>query len=166
MIVRNIMQRLLFLAVSSFYIANCPAGEKVDYDTLTSLLAYGTSKDIPPEEATGVAPLILRLHALPDLHHRDCIPETDSPCGNIYYLSVATYDEFPEAAVFRLPLSGEVLSVELLPTDKDQTDTARLSIEWQNVSRFVHARNPEIPLQRRTMTVRVTPTDLQVESGR
>jgi len=124
---------------------------------MARLLAYGQFDDLNGASPQTEKALLLRLHRLPDFNDTSCRPETDAFCAWQYFLSASTFDEVPEVAIYRLPIHGEVLSVQWQETATKEPDTARLLLRWQE-----RVQSPgDSPRQHQTL-LEITPDRLRI----
>ena len=96
------MKKLFFLA--GLLLTACSHSVvkyNVDVNELSTAMAYGTIKDLNDIDHKIEKDLLVRLYQVPILGE-ECFVETHGICRNNYYISVSTYDEYPETNVFKL----------------------------------------------------------------
>lgn len=115
------------------------ADEAITVDHMTKCLAFGQLIELNNKDRQSDEPLILRLWQIPSDNSNACTPETDAECGSVYFLSVATLDDYPEVRFYRLPHSRELrdfLAVKWLPLlSQRQIDRARIQLTFSSVRR-------------------------------
>lgn len=89
----------------------------LDINELSIAMAYGTMKELNEIDPDIEKDLLVRLYQNP-IFGENCFIETHGVCQNNYYLSVSTFDEFPESNVFRLKMVGEVTGIHWVQDNK------------------------------------------------
>jgi hypothetical protein len=80
-------------------------------------MAYGTMKELNNIDPDIEKDLLVRMYQVPILGE-SCFIETHGVCRNNYYLSVSTFDEFPESNVFKMNIVGEVTEIHWFRENK------------------------------------------------
>ncbi len=109
----------LFLFVVIFITACSHNGTKKSFgiNDLSIVMAYGSVKELNDINPDIEKDLLIRLYQSPILGE-NCFTETHGVCRNNYYISVSTFDEFPQSNVFKLKMVGEVTGIRWLQEDK------------------------------------------------
>lgn len=103
------MGRILYFSLISLVFSGlilvdtAKANESVTVDQMTKSLAFGQLIELNDKAHRSEQSLMLRLWRIPSDRSDACEPETDADCGNDYFLSVATLDDYPEVRFYRLP---------------------------------------------------------------
>ena len=108
------MKKLFFLLV--LLMTSCShSGTKNNFgiNELIHAMAYGDIKELNGIDKNIEKDLLVRLYQVP-VFGEDCFVETEGVCRNNYYISVSTFDEYPETNVFKLSMIGEVIETRWL----------------------------------------------------
>jgi len=104
--------------------ANIPT-KNVEAINLGSVLALGKLIETNPNTAAHEIDLFVRLYEMP-VYENDCFIETHGICQNQYYVTVSTFDEYPETNVFKLKYKGEIVDSYWMEDNK--TDYVKLML--------------------------------------
>ncbi len=110
----------IFLLVVIFLTACSHSAVKKDLsiNELSIVMAYGTVKELNNIDPDIEKDLLIRLYQSP-IFGESCFIETHGVCRNNYYISVSTFDEFPQSNVFKLKMVGEVTEIRWLQENKN-----------------------------------------------
>ncbi|TLX49819.1 hypothetical protein CWC31_15250 [Pseudoalteromonas ruthenica] len=98
--------------------------------------------------------LYVRMYQAP-VYEEQCFIETHGVCKYQYYLSVATFDEYPQTNLFTLTHQGEVTDINWL--SNDEIDTATLQLTMSNYTAAALKNNPSLPVKKEVLRVTLTP---------
>ena len=87
--------------------ASCMA---LDSD-LKNAISFGEIKYLDKYSPEVEKQLYLRLFQSP-VYIKNCFEETHGICFYKYYLSVSTYDEYPETNIYELKSQGEIKNIK------------------------------------------------------
>lgn len=104
-------------------------------------LAYGTQIDLNKLDAGIEKNLLVRLYQIP-LSENNCFIETHNVCQYQYLLSVSSFDEQPEANVFKLPVAGEITGISW--HKQSGIDEAKIALAVNQYSQAALKNNPAL----------------------
>lgn len=104
---------MIFLSACS----NNTVKHDLDINELSSVMAYGAMKELNNIDPDIEKDLLVRLYQSPILGE-SCFIETHGVCRYNYYVSVSTFDEFPESNIFRLKMVGEITEIHWVKENK------------------------------------------------
>lgn len=111
--------KILLFTTMIFLVAcsNTAVKHDLDINELSTVMAYGTMKELNDLDPDIEKDLLVRLYQSPILGE-NCFIETHGVCRYNYYISVSTFDEFPESNIFRLKMIGEVTETHWMKENK------------------------------------------------
>lgn len=153
-------QRILVFLIG-FSLLSCYASEykKPDLSELNAILAVGKSIDLNQQQPDKDQSLLVRIHELP-IFENDCFVETHGICQNQYYISVSTFDEYPETNVFKLNHIGSLVTVNWLK--ESELDHAKISLVLDKYTDEALKNNPALKNQKIKLIVRLGINDMEV----
>ena len=77
---------------------------------LQNALAFGSIKELNQLNPEVEKKLLLRLYESPS-YQEGCFKETHGVCRHVYFLSVSTFDEYPETNIYKLKTKGDVVKI-------------------------------------------------------
>jgi len=113
-----------------FFIVLASGCASLDND-LENALAFGEIKELNKYSSNVDKQLLVRLYSSP-VYKNHCFIETHGTCKYSYFLSVATFDEYPETNIYKLNTEGEIMEVNWKQTDG--IDTALLDLVFNQYS--------------------------------
>lgn len=125
---------------------------------LESAISYGEIKELNEYSSEIEKQLYVRLYQSP-IYKEGCFKETHGVCQYSYFLSVSTFDEYPETNIFPLSNVGEITDIEW--RNSEGVDTAVIDFTIQQYTKAATANNPD--LMSSTSVVRVTVTPKSIE---
>ncbi len=152
------MKKLFFLVV--ILLAACShntAKKDLDINELSILMAYGTMKELNDIDPDIEKDLLIRLYQSPILGE-SCFIETHGVCRNNYYLSVSTFDEFPESNVFRLRMVGEITEIHWVQESK--YDYVEIEFTLNSYTKEALTNNKSLVNVRKKVLVKLEPNSL------
>lgn len=152
------MSRLLAVALA-LVIPSLPAsaGDSFKAQHLKQAMAYGEIRHLNEIETAFDKDLLVRLYEVTRFGG-DCFKETHGVCQNAYYVSVSTFDEYPQANVFEIANKGEVTDVTWIETD--QYDHAKIRLLMTRYTKQARRINPDLTNAEKTVTIELTPEEL------
>jgi len=142
--------KLFILLISCLLVAcssvNKPLQDAIAYGEIVELNTY--SKEVDKQ-------LLVRLFKSP-VHKENCFKETYGICRYQYFLSVSTFDEFPETNIFPLDTQGVIKEIKWL--DSDEIDTANFEFKILNYTDLAIKNNTDLVLIKSLLNVRISPS--------
>jgi len=108
---------------------------------LQNALAFGEIKELNRLDTKVDKQLLLRLYRSP-LYLKNCFKETHAVCRYTYFLSVSTYDEYPETNIYMLKTQGEIIKISWINTTT--VDTAKLKLTFNSYTREALKNNKSL----------------------
>lgn len=133
-----------------------PACGAMDKNMLNAI-AFGEIRELNELNPDVDKQLILRLYRSP-IYKEGCFKETHGVCQYTYFISVSTYDEYPEVNLYELGFKGEVADIVWLP--EEAIDTARLKITATNYTNDALKNNQDLVSRNNTYIVVINPASL------
>jgi len=153
------MKTLFFLTM--IMIASCshiPAKNNLNINELKVAMSYGTMRQLNDIDPDIEKDLLVRLYQVP-IMDGNCFIETHGICQNKYYLSVSTFDEFPETNIFRLNMVGEVSGVHWL--QEDITDHVKIEFTFNKYTKEALKNNRSLVNFQSKILVELDPNTLE-----
>ncbi len=117
-------------------------------------MAYGSMKELNNIDPNMEKDLLIRLYQIPIMGER-CFVETHGVCQNSYYISVSTFDEFPETNVFKLNMAGDVSRIQWL--QENQYDYVEIEFTLNKYTKEAMANNNSLVNTQSKVLVKLTP---------
>ncbi len=149
------MKALFFLVVT--LLTACSYGavkSNPDIKELNAAMAYGSMKELNNIDPNMEKDLLVRLYQVPIMGER-CFVETHGVCQNSYYISVSTFDEFPETNVFKLNMAGDVSRIQWL--QENQYDYVEIEFTLSKYTKEAMANNDSLINTQSKVLVKLTP---------
>ena len=108
---------------------------------LQNAIAFGEIKELNEYSSNIDKQLLVRLYSSP-VYKEECFVETHGVCKYRYFLSVSTFDEYPETNVYKLKTEGEIISVNWRHTD--DIDSAELDLTFNEFSEMAIKNNTSL----------------------
>lgn len=121
---------------------------------LHQAMAYGEVTHLNDIETAFDKDLLVRLYEVPRFDG-NCFKETHGVCQNTYYVSVSTFDEYPQANVFKLDNRGDVTDVKWIETD--QYEHAKIKLRMTRYTKAARQNNTALADTNKTVTLELTP---------
>lgn len=141
--------KIFFIAftvlLSSCSSINSQLQEAISYGKIVELNEY--SKGIDKQ-------LLVRLFQAP-IYNEDCFQETHGVCQYQYFISVSTFDEYPETNIYPLKTQGEIRTYKWL--NATEVDTAKLEFGINNYTKVAISNNPRLTPKTSILEVFVSP---------
>jgi len=148
------------LVIASIMISSCAnvPTENVKAINFGSVLALGKLIETNPNKAAHEIDLFVRLYEMP-VYENDCFIETHGICQNQYYVTVSTYDEYPETNVFKLKYKGEV--VDLYWVEDNRVDYVKLMLVLEKYTGDALKNNNSLINSQFRVLVELTPKSIR-----
>jgi len=101
-------------------------------------MAYGTLTELNKFDEHIEKELLIRLYEVPN-NSINCFVETHGICKYEYFLSVSTFDEYPEVDVFKLSISGKILNTAWIVVE--QPDYAEIVVTYSEYTNEAYENN-------------------------
>lgn len=125
---------------------------------LQNAISYGEITELNKYTPNIDKKLLVRLFQSP-IYKEDCFQETHGVCQYKYYLSVSTFDEYPETNVYSLAILGEI---EKITWERSaDIDTANLEIIVSRYTKDALLNNNELINSRTKIRLAVTPKRIE-----
>ena len=98
---------------------------------LQNALAFGDIKELNEYSSEIDKQLLIRLYSSP-IHKKSCFIETNGTCKYSYFISVSTFDEYPETNIYKLQTEGEITDISWIHTS--DIDSAELNLIFNQFS--------------------------------
>ncbi|MBB5321629.1 hypothetical protein [Marinobacter oulmenensis] len=146
------MRLLLFFVIT--LLTSC-----VSYNSEFSKAAsYGQIQELNSFSPDIDKSLFIRLYQSP-VYGEDCFVETHGVCQYQYFLTVSTYDEYPEINRYELAKKGEITNIEWVPDDR--MDSATIEFQFRKYTEEALANNASLSADPQTYRVKITPSDIE-----
>ena len=96
--------------------------------------------------------LLVRLYEVP-IFENDCFVETHGICQYEYFITLSTYDEYPDSNVYKLPVKGELQGFNWLADDVP--DREQIEFRFAKYSKAALANNSQLVNQQSAVTVKL-----------
>lgn len=124
---------------------------------LEKALAFGSIKELNELDPEIDKQLLLRLYESP-LYGDDCLKETHSVCRYVYFLSVSTFDEYPDTNIYKLKTEGHIVSVSWM--SDSEVDTAKLNLVFDEYPEEALKNDNSLRHEERTVNVVVNTNNI------
>lgn len=142
-----------FLIALTLFCSSCSA---LDVN-LKNAISYGEIRDLSEYTPEIEKKLFIRLFHAP-IHSDDCFKETHGICQYKYFLSVSTFDEYPETNIYELETLGEIDSISWMPISG--MDKAKLKLTLNKYTKEALLNNSLLINKRYVVNIVVTPKEL------
>ena len=105
---------------------------------IREILAFGTMTELNKVDPEIEKDLLVRLYKLPKFEE-NCFVETHGICKYQYYLSVSTFDEYPDTNVYKLSHTGEISSITWIKESK--SDYVEIELTFETYSKQALSNN-------------------------
>lgn len=137
---------LILLALSVFSCSDLDKQRSLELTDLKQVLALGRMTDLNAQSPEQERELFIRLYEVP-VFENNCFVETHGICQYEYFISVSSYDEYPEINVYKIPYLGELSQYSWLA---DETlDQERIKFSFAKYSKAALNNNPALVNQQR-----------------
>lgn len=145
--------KYLFFAL----MVTCSSCYAIDPD-LQKAISFGEIKELNQYSSDVEKQLLVRLYQAP-IYKENCFKETHGICQYKYFLSVSTYDEYPETNIFELKNTGEIIDVKWSLSNK--VDTAVISMTVNKYTTEALKNNKDLKNGKAIINLVITPTKLK-----
>lgn len=146
------MKFLLLLSV--FVLSSCSS---IDSE-LTKAMSFGEITDLNGYSKDIEKSLFVRLYRSP-VYKENCFKETHGICKYQYFLSVSTFDEYPDIAIYKLPEQGEIKEIHW--SKSSETDTAIIEFTMNSFTDMALKNNSALKSESKKLLIRVSPTNIE-----
>ncbi|MFL0809851.1 MAG: hypothetical protein K6L76_05500 [Agarilytica sp.] len=124
---------------------------------LQKAVAYGKIQELNQISPEIEKNLYLRLYQSP-IYKEDCYIETQGVCKYQYYLSVSTFDEYPETYIYKVKNIGEIKEVTWV--SGTAIDSAELGLRLSRYSEIALENNSKLDKSEEKVVLKITPTSV------
>ncbi len=155
--------KAIFLSVMlTFMLVSCTTSTSVNKE-FESAISYGEIIELNQYSSEVEKQLFVRLYQSP-IYKEGCFQETHGICKYRYFLSVSTFDEYPETNIFNLNEVGEITAIEW--QDSGDIDTATIDLTMEKYTKMATQNNPNLVDKPIVVRVTLTPKSMQEETHR
>ncbi|MBL4796331.1 MAG: hypothetical protein JKY50_02835 [Oleispira sp.] len=126
-------------------------------NNLQNALAFGERKELNEYSPNVDKQLLVRLYSSP-LYKDHCFIETHGTCKYSYFLSVATFDEYPETNIYKLKTEGEIIAVNWKQTDV--IDSAEIDLVFNQFSMRALENNASLMNHEQRVQIKVNISEI------
>lgn len=126
-------------------------------EELGNALAFGVIRDLNDLSPEIEKDVYVRLFESP-VHQDGCFIETHGVCQYRYFLSVATFDEYPETNVYELKTRGEIAEINWRKESKQ--DYAEIEFVFNTYTKEALENNGALQNLPQEVLVKVSPTSI------
>ncbi len=130
---------------------------------LQNAIAYGSITEVNDSTNDMNKELLVRLYQSP-IENNDCYIETEGVCQYQFFLSVSTFDEKPETAIYPLNFTGEVQNIEWI--ESQAVDVAVLDFTVQTYTSNAVMINSNLEQSSRILRIKVSPHSIEEVSNK
>ncbi|NOQ79569.1 MAG: hypothetical protein GQ546_09235 [Gammaproteobacteria bacterium] len=121
---------------------------------LKQILAYGDVIELNSLNKNIDKDLYLRLYRIP-YHGEDCFIETHGICKYSYYISVSSFDEYPDINLYKLRSKGEITNINWKKEYK--FDYAEIEVDIQNYTIESLKNNSSLSKEKHELLLKISP---------
>lgn len=144
----------LLLLLSVFVLSSCST---IDTE-LTKAISFGEITDLNSYSENIEKNLFVRLYRSP-VYEENCFKETQGVCKYQYFLSVSTFDEYPDVAIYKLSEKGEIKEIHW--SRSGELDTAIIEFTMSAFTEMASKNNSELKTKSKKLLVKVNPTKIE-----
>lgn len=126
-------------------------------EELGNALAFGAIRDLNDLSPEIEKDVYVRLFESP-VHQDGCFIETHGVCQYKYFLSVATFDEYPETNVYELKTLGEIAEINWRKENK--LDYAEIGFVFNTYTKEALENNSALQNVPKEVLVKISPTSI------
>lgn len=108
---------------------------------LQKAIAFGSITELNQLSPEVDKQLLLRIYESPS-YQKGCFNETHGVCQYIYFLSVSTFDEYPETKIYELKTKGEIIKIDW--QNEAKTDSAKILMVFNKFTREALKNNKSL----------------------
>jgi hypothetical protein len=121
---------------------------------LQSAISFGEIKELNQYSLEVEKQLYVRLYKSP-VYKKGCFQETHGICQYRYFISVSTFDEYPETNIFPLNTTGVITDIEW--KSNKGIDDATINFTMKRYTEIAILNNPELVQSTTMVKVFLTP---------
>ncbi len=133
-----------------FFLTSCATHD----GDLWRAISYGEISEVNGYSSEIEKSLYVRMYQAP-IYNEDCFVETHGICKYKYYLSVSTFDEYPEVNLFELRHQGEVVDIRWL--ENKDVDSATIEFRMSKYTKEALQNNSALAVEVDVFQVVLTP---------
>lgn len=142
-----------FLLISILVLSAC---KTIDQD-FQSAIAFGEIEELNKLNPKIEKQLFIRLYKSP-IYLEGCFIETHGICQFNYFLTVSTFDEYPETNIYKLKTRGEITDITWLSESK--VDTAKLRFFFTKYTDYAMKNNDSLNPEKKSVLIEVSKENL------
>lgn len=146
------MKFLLLLSV--FVLSSCSS---IDSE-LTKAMSFGEITDLNGYSKDIEKSLFVRLYRSP-VYKENCFKETHGVCKYQYFLSVSTFDEYPDIAIYKLSEQGEIKEIHW--SKSNEIDTVIIEFTMNSFTDMALKNNSALKPEGKKLLIRVNPSNIE-----
>lgn len=143
----------IFPVIGFILLAACSA---LDIN-LQNALAFGNTRELNELSPEVEKQLLIKIYESP-VYKEGCFRGTHGICQYRYYLSVSTFDEYPETNIYELKTKGEIIKVTW--KNEEKIDTATLSLVFNKFTSAAIKNNNSLKNQQSIVHIEVDPSNI------
>jgi hypothetical protein len=129
---------------------------------LKAAISYGEIIELNEYSKSVDKQLLVRLFSSP-IYNESCFVEAHAVCQYQYYLSVSTFDEYPEFNIYRLTDVGEITDVKWL--ESTAIDSAIIEFNLNTYTDMAVGNNPDLDVDNRVLRVMLSAKSIEESSA-
>ena len=133
---------------------------------LQNALAFGNIKELNEYSPEVDKQLLIRLYSSPiytsQTHKENCFIETHGTCKYSYFITVSTFDEYPETNIYQLQTEGEITDISWV--DTSDIDSAELNLVFNQFSAAALKNNKSLINHQQKVHIKAS-TSVMLESN-
>ncbi len=142
--------KIMTLICMVFIFSSCSNLEK----SLEKAIAYGSIQELNNINPKVEKNLLVRLYESP-IYSENCFKETHGICHYRYFLSVSTFDEYPEVNIYNIKQVGEISEIKWL--NKQSSDYAEIKFTFNKYTKAALNNNSSLKNKIEDILVKLTP---------
>ncbi|MET1257049.1 hypothetical protein [Aliikangiella maris] len=124
----------------------------------TKAISFGEIVDLNDYSINVEKSLFVRLYRSP-VYKENCFIETHGVCKYQYFISVSTFDEYPDVAIYKLSEQGEIKEINW--SGSSQIDTAIIEFTMNSFTEMALKNNSSLIPESKKLLVMVNPTSIK-----
>ena len=145
------MKYLFFLSIIFF-----SACSTINSD-LKYAMSFGEIIDLNEYSNNIEKQLFVRLYRSP-IYNDNCFDGISGVCQYKYFVSVSTFDEYPDTAIYALSVHGEMLDIKWFEATK--IDSAVIEFKINTFTKNALDNNPDLKSDVVLLRIEVSPNDI------
>lgn len=125
---------------------------------LRNAISFGDIVELNEYSKNVDKQLVVRLFSSP-VYKESCFIETHGVCQYQYFISVSTFDEYPDTNIFRLKETGEIREIKWL--NSSGVDTAIIEFKIEKYTMSALQNNPKLVSEAKIINAILTPRSMK-----